>query len=126
MRQVVRLPIQRLLVGVVTNANSSTQDEVHLEDLFFFVIDDILFFLVAKVARFESKGHIVQEFTLLVLLGIKEEPEVVEDVIEEIVNDDTALDLSWESIDELIVLLDLTESIVSPKVFEMLIDLAVK
>ena len=81
-RQVVRLPIQRLLVGVVTNANSSTQDEVHLEDLFFFVIDDILFFLVAKVARFESKGHIVQEFTLLVLLGIKEEPEVVEDVIE--------------------------------------------
>ena len=126
MRQVVRLPIQRLLVSVVTNANSTTQDEVHLEDLFFFVIDDILFFLVAEVAWFKSKGHIVQEFTLLVLLRIKEEPEVVEDVIEEIVNDDTALDLSWESIDELIVLLDLTESIVSPKVFEMLIDLAVK
>jgi hypothetical protein len=42
------------------------------------------------------------------------------------VNYDSSLNAPWQWIDELIVLLNLAKSIVGPKIFEMLVDLAVE
>ncbi len=46
MRYLERLLLQGLLVGVEPDADSSIEDEVHFEDLLFFVIDHILVLLV--------------------------------------------------------------------------------
>lgn len=123
---VVRLLLERLLVGVIPDTHGALQNEIHLKDLLFFVIDHILFLLVAKVARLQSECHIIKELAILVLLRVEEETEVVENVVEEVVHNDATLDLAGQRIDELIVFLDLAEAIVSPEVLEVLIDLAVK
>ena len=123
---VVGLLLERLLVGVVPDTNSALQDKVHLKNLFLFVVDHILFLLVAEVARLQAESHIVEELAILVLLRVKEETEVIENVVEKVVHDDTTLNLAGQGIDELIVFLDLAESVVCPEILEVLINLAVK
>lgn len=118
--------VQRLLVGVEADADSAVQDEVHLKHLFLLIIDDVLVLFLAEVARLEAKGHIVKELTVLVLLRVEEETEVVEDVIKQVVHNDATLNLAWQRIDKLVVLLHLAQSILSPVLLEMLINLAVK
>jgi len=109
-----------------TDTDGTIDDEVHLKHLLLFVIDDILIFFVAEVARFEPEGDIVQELAILVLLRVEEEAEVVENIVKEVMDDDTSLDLAWESVDKLIVLLHLAEPVVEPVVLEVLVDLAVE
>ena len=118
--------VQRLLVGMETDADSAVQDEVHLKHLFLLIIDDILVLFLAEVARLEAKGHIVKELTVLVLLRVEEETEVVEDVIKQVVHNDAALDLARQRIDELVVLLHLAQPVLPPVLLEVLIDLAVE
>ena len=118
--------VQRLLVGVEADTDSAVKDEVHLKHLFFLVIDDILVLFLAEMARLEAKGHIVKELTVLVLLRVEEETEVVEDVIKQVVHNDATLDLTRQRIDELVVFLHLAQSVLSPVLLEMLINLAVK
>ena len=86
------LLLQGLLVHVVADSNLSLRDKVHLEYFFLFVIYHILVFFVAEMPWLQSKGDIVEEFTLFVLLRIEEETEVVEDIVEEIVDNDSSLD----------------------------------
>ena len=117
--------VERLLVRVVTNTDCSVENEVHLEDFFLFVIDHVLFLFLAKVSRLQAKGNVVEELAVLVGLGVEEEAEVVEDVIEQVMNDNAAFDLPGKGVDELVVLLHLTQSIVLPEVLEVLIDLPV-
>ena len=74
----------------------------------------------------ESKGDIVEELAVFVLLRIEEEAEVVEDVIEEVMDDYAALDLPRQCVDELVVFLDLAKAIIGPEVLEVLVDLAVE
>ena len=118
--------VQRLLIGVESDSHSAVDDEVHLQDLLLFIVDDVLVLLVAKMAGFQSEGHVVEELAVLVLLRVEEEAEVVEDVVEEVVDDNTSLDLARKGIDELIVLLHLAQPIVQPVVLKVLVDLAVK
>lgn len=123
---VVRLLLQGLLVGVIADTHGALKDKVHLKDFFLFVVDDILLLLVAEVARLQSESHIVKELTVLVLLRVEEESEVVENVVEQVVNDDAALDLTGQGVDELVVFLHLTKTVVCPEVLEVLIDLSVE
>jgi len=110
---------------VVTNTDCSVENKVHLEDFFLFVIDHVLFLFLAEVSRLQAKGNVVEELAVLVGLGVEEEAEVVEDVIEQVMNDNAAFDLPGKGVDELVVLLHLTQSIVLPEVLEVLIDLPV-
>ena len=126
MRYFEWLLVQRLLVRVITDANESIEDEVHLQDFLLLVIDDVLLLFLAEVTRFESKRHIVEELAVLIRLRVEEEAEVVEDVIEEVMDDYAAFDLPRQRINELVVFLDLTQAIIGPEVLEVLVDLAVK
>ena len=76
--------------------------------------------------RLKTECHLKQEFAFLILLGIEEESEIVEDVVEQEVHDDTSSDRFGQNFDEFIVFLDLTESVVGPVVLEMLVDLFVQ
>ena len=118
--------VKRLLVCVEADSNCAVYDEVHLQDFLFLVVDHIFVLLVAEMTRLQSKGHVVEELTVLVLLGIEEEAEVVEYVVEEVVDDNASLNLAWQGIDELVVLLNLAEPIVEPVVLEVLVDLAIE
>lgn len=94
MRDLERFPLKWLLIGMEPNANCSIEDEVHLKDFFLLVVDDLLVFLLWKVTRLQTESHIVQKFAVLVFLRVEEESEVVEYVVEQVVNNDTTLDLS--------------------------------
>ena len=118
--------VQRLLIGMESDSHSAVDDEVHLQDLLLFIVDDVLVLLVAKMAGFQSEGHVVEELAVLVLLRVEEETEVVEDVVEQVVHDDAALDLARQRVDELVVFLHLAESVVAPVLLKVLIDLPVK
>ena len=107
MRDLERLLVQRLLVRVVADAHESVENEVHLEDFLLLVIDDVLLLFLAKVARLESEGHIVEELAVLVGLRVEEEAEVVEHIVEEVMDDDTSFDGTRQSIDKIIIFLDL-------------------
>lgn len=64
-------------------ANCPVCNEVHLKYLFFFVIDHgLLKAFVIKVARLQTKGNIVKELAVLILLRIEEEPKIVDYIIE--------------------------------------------
>ena len=118
--------VKWLLVSVEADSNCAVHDEVHLQDFFFLVVDHIFVLLVAEMTRLQSKGHVVKELAVLVLLGIEEEAEVVEYVIKEVVDDNASLNLAWQGIDELVVLLNLAEPVVEPVVLEVLVDLAIE
>lgn len=120
------LLVKRLLVSVIANANESIQNEVHLKDFLLLVIDDIFFLFFAEVTWFQAEGDIVQKLAVLVCLRVEEKSEVVEDVIEQIMHDDSSLDLPRQSIDELIVFLNLAQPVILPKVLEVLIYLPIK
>ena len=111
---------------MIANTNRAIQDEVHLKDFFFLVIDDILIFFLTEVSRLKAESNIIEELAIFVLLWIEEKAEVVEDIIEEVMDDYTALDLPRQRVNELIVLLDLAEAIIGPEVLEVLVDLAVE
>ena len=87
--------VQWLLISVIANADKSIQNEVHFEDLLFFVINDILFLFLAEMTRLEAESDIVEKLAVLVRLRVEEETEVVEYVIEKIVHDNASLDLPW-------------------------------
>ena len=126
MRDFKRLLVKWLLVRVIANANEPIQDEVHLKDFLLLVIDDIFFLFFAEVTRFQAEGDIVEELAILVCLRVEEKAEVVKDVIEQIMHNNSPLDLPRQSIDKLIVLLDLAEPVILPKVLEVLIDLPIE
>lgn len=115
--------VQRLLVQVVADAYISGNDEVHLEDFFFLVKNDVFFLPVHEMPRHQAESHIIQKLAVLVLLRIEELSEVVENVVEEEVDNDSALDTLWQHVDELIVFLHLLDSVVGPVVLKVLVDL---
>ena len=78
------------------------------------------------MSRLKAESNIVEELAIFVLLWIEEKAEVVEDIIEEVMDDYTALDLPRQRVNELVVFLDLAETIIGPKVLEVLVDLAVE
>ena len=126
MSEAVWFRVQWLLIGVIADADCTIKDEVHLKDFFFLVIDDVLVFFLAEVPWLKAECNIIEELAVLVLLGIEEEAEVVEDVIEEVMDDYAAFDLPRQRINELVVFLDLAKAIIGPEVLEVLVDLAVK
>ena len=56
---------------------------------------------------FKAKSDIIEEFAFFVFLWIEEEAEVVKNIIKEVVDNDTSLDRAGQSIDEVIVFLNL-------------------
>lgn len=78
------------------------------------------------MAWLEAVCNIVKKLAVFVLLGIEEEPKVVEHVIKQVVHDDAAFDAPWQRIYELIVFLHLAEAVVGPEVLEMLVYLSVE
>ena len=67
---------------MVSNSNLSLSDEVHFQDLFFFVIYHILVLFFAEVSWLKAKSDIIEEFAFFVFLWVEEEAEVVKHIIE--------------------------------------------
>jgi len=126
MSDFVTIFVEGLLVQVVANAYISTDHKVHFEDLFFFVVDDVLAGVFGQLSRLQTEGNIVKELAVAVLLGVEEVSEVVENVVEKIVDYDSSLDGPRKSCDEFVVFLDLSEAVVGPIVLEVVVDLVVK
>ena len=70
-----------LLVQVVADPNSAGHDEVHFKDLLLLIKNDVFVLLLTEVSGHETECNFVQKFTVFVLLGIEENPEVVEYII---------------------------------------------
>ena len=119
------LLLERLLIHVVSNTNLPLCDEIHLQYFLFLIIDYVLIFFLAEVSWLKTKGYIIEELALLIFLWIKEEAEVVEHIIEQVMHDDSSLDRARQSVDEVIVFLYLGQTVVSPVVFEVLVNLSV-
>jgi hypothetical protein len=111
---------------MISYANSSADDEVHLKNFFLLVLDDILVLLLAKVSGLQAKGNVVKKLAIFILLVVEEETEVVENVIEEIVHNNSTLNAAREDINQLFVFLKLAQSVVGPVILEMLVDLPVE
>ena len=56
---------------------------------------------------FKAKSDIIKKFAFFVFLWIEEEAEVVKNIIKEVMDNDTSLYRAWQSIDEVIVFLNL-------------------
>jgi len=59
-------------------------------------------------------------------LRVEEKSEVVKYIVKEIVHYYTSFDASGQGINELVVFLNLAESVVGPEIFEMLVYLSVQ
>lgn len=117
---------KRLHKKLIANSNSAIHDKVHFQNLLLFVINDALVLIFAKMARFQPKGHIVQKFGVLILNWIEKEAEIVEDVIEEIVHQNSMFDRLRQPHDKITVFLDMSQAIVLPIVLEVFVYLAVE
>jgi len=94
MRNLVTVFDQRLLVKVISHAYGPADDKVHLKYFVFFVIYNIFFFAFREMARFKAISYVIKEFAIFILLRIEEKPEVVENVIKQVVYDYPSLDAS--------------------------------
>ena len=85
-----RVPGALLRLEEVADLDEALEAEVHFRDLVLFVVDDLVFPIIlgVEVSGQEAVGDIVQELLLpvRVLGGLKEEFEVLEDVIEQVVS----------------------------------------
>lgn len=118
--------IERLLVKMVAYADRTRRDEVHLEHFLLLIVDDVFVLILSKIARHQSKRNIVEEFAVLIPLGVEKYAKVIKDIVEEVVHDDAALDATRKRIDEVIILVDLIQAVVVPKVLEVLVDLSIE
>lgn len=118
--------IQRLLVKMVADADRTRRDEVHLEHFLLLIVDDVFIFILSKITGHQSKRNIVKEFTVLIPLGVEKYAKVIKDIVEEVVHDDAAFDATRQRIDEVIILVDLIQAVVVPKVLEVLVDLSIQ
>lgn len=85
---------KRLLKNMKADPHCPRYNKVHFQDFFLLIIDDTLINVTAEMPRFQSKSNIMQEFAVPVLLRVEKEPEVVKDVVKQIVNDYAFLDRS--------------------------------
>lgn len=107
--------------------DSATEDKVHFEDFCFFIVNYTVFVLVVgKRSWFQSKCNVSQELTIFIFLRIEEESKVVENVIKQVMHNDARADWLWELVNKVIVFFHFSNSIVTPVVFEMLVNLSVK
>jgi len=113
------------LILIESNTDLSFHDEVHFNYFFLLVIDNTFLLVVREMARSESKSYIMKEFTVLILVRVKEESEVVENIIEKIMDNDTSFDCPWKGTNELISRLNFANSISSPIVLKVRVDLSV-
>ena len=74
--------LERLLVKMVAHADRARDNEVHFENFFLLIENDILSLFVGEVSRHQPESHIVKELGVLVLLRVEENTEVVENVVE--------------------------------------------
>lgn len=117
--------LQRLLIQVVSHTDSSRNDKIHFEHFLFLIEYNIFFLWVTEAARLQTKCNVVKEFTFFVFLWIEENPEIVKNIIEQIMYDNPSFNAIWKSIYKLIILLYLTQSIICPVVTAMMINLTV-
>ena len=82
MRQYVPLFLKWLLVQMVPHPNSSRDDKVHFSNFLFLVIDNIFLKFITEMSRCQSECNIVQKLSADVLLGVEENPEIEENVVE--------------------------------------------
>lgn len=109
---------QRLLKHVETDPHSPRYDEVHLEDLLFFIVDHALIRVTTKMSRFQPKGHIMQEFTIPVFLRVEEETEVVKDIVKQIMDHNPLLNTPRQRLNKLIIL-HMSQPIIRPIILKM-------
>lgn len=126
MGDLVSFLLERLLIQVVSDANRTRNDEVHLQHFLFFIENELLLVLVAEIARHEAKSDIIHKLAVFVLLRVEENAEVVENVVKQVVHYNTSLNATRQCINELIIFLDLVQAVVRPVVLEMLVYLPVQ
>jgi len=111
---------------MIANAYISANDKVHLQNFVFFIVNHIFFMFLSKMTRIKPISNIVKKLAVFILLWIEEKSKVVKDVIKQVVHYNASLNTSWERIHKLVIFLNLAQSIVGPKVFEVLVNLPVQ
>ena len=76
-----------LRVFDVPDLDGASQDEIHLKHFFILVVDHVFSVFLTETAGLQAKGDVVQELAVSILLCVEEEPELVENVVEEVVHD---------------------------------------
>lgn len=71
----------------------------------------------------EAEGDVVEESRLFVFFGVEEETESFEDVFEQVICHYLSLDTSRQSLQVLIILIQINKSILLPKIVKMLLNL---
>jgi hypothetical protein len=101
----------------VSNSNKSLLNEVHLVDLLIFIVNDLIEDVVLKATRLESLGDLEQQANVLLLveraLGVvKEPPEGLDDVLEQVLDSDVDLHFVWHAVKAEVVVIEKLISVI--------------
>ena len=106
------------------DSDNSFSDEVHFRDFLFFVIDNFVFFCGFKLSRHKSKSNVIQESLFLDAIYVEESFEQLENVGKEVNCHDLVFKFAGQSFQVLIFVVETSESILSPKVIEVIFNLS--
>ena len=107
---------QSLSHKVVSNANFSFLDKVHMRNFIFFIknqrIIDVI--VVLKLSWNKTKANIVQELGVKVIKSIEEGSEFVNHIVKQVLEDKMLLYSSGTLVEKLVVLFYRFESVICP------------
>ena len=124
-RKSVVLAIHGSHVDGVADADVTVDNEVHLWYFLLFLVDNVLVFPGEELARLETKGYGVEELAVGGR-GLKERPEVVEDVVVQVVDQQASFYLRRHHVVELVPVHDPLQSVILPVVFKVVVHLLVE
>ena len=109
---------------IVTDANVSLDDEVHVRYLIFFVNYQVVTIGLIEFLGLEAKANVVQELGLNVLVGVEEVAELEDYIVKQVVDKYMSLYLPWTLVEVLIVFVHAEEAVLCPVVGEVIVNLA--
>lgn len=115
---------------IVPNPNLALKNEVHVGHFVFFVQNEPVFQLHIEFGWFESKANFKKEVFVVNLVdlvsGNEKGSKSENDIVEQVVQQDMVLDLLRALVQVLVVNLHVVESILSPEVRKMPVNLVDK
>ena len=109
---------------IVTDANVSLDDEVHVRYLIFFVNYQVVTIGLIEFLGLEAKANVVQELGLNVLIGVEEVTELEDYIVKKVVDKYMSLYLPGTLVEVLIVFVHAEEAVLCPVVGEVIVNLA--
>lgn len=89
--EVVLLCRETLTQKVITDTNAALLNKIHICNFVFLVQNQVDRFLLIEFLRFETEANVVEELGVTVLISIKEETMLEDDVIEKVLGQDVVL-----------------------------------